>query len=338
MALPALSAIVSAAAALTADLTSSTKALAGVVAIAGTLTADGEMGLPRALAGTVPAVATLNANGNLAPQLSGKVVATSALSAQFTAIPALRGRVTSFATLRANPMVDGQGLTVQEVVQVVLTLWGQGCCGTVGIDSCLYDEAIRYINAALQSIFSQAHRLDYFNRVPLTLTITSGTDNKAFPQNVQLLLGPVRLKASRQPLTHVPSRSEFENFVDYYYAGVPPTVPRAYHLESLNQAQGDNVALTLLVAPAPAADTDVLVDVSTEPPRFSPADIHIGTPIEIPHRYAELLLLPLVRKWATSHRLFTRKELQPQIDAQFEIAQTSLGLITPDPKPTAKAP
>jgi hypothetical protein len=230
--------------------------------------------------------------------------------------------------------VTGQGLLVSDAVKSVTALWSVGCCDTT-IDACLLTDIIGRINAALQMIYSQAFKLDYFNRTTLTVTIAANTLSIVLAQNVQTLHGPVRNQTGNVPLMELASTAELEGFVNYYYGGSPPSTPRAYYLDSKYQSGSDNVALKLIVTPVPTADTPLLVDVALEPPRYTTLDASNGTPLEIPHRYAELLLLPIIRKWATGHRMFTRREMQPQIDEQYNIAQAALGLVQPE-SPTVR--
>lgn len=230
--------------------------------------------------------------------------------------------------------IDGQGMTVQEVVESVLSMFGM-CCDSCG-DPCLLAAIIGAVNASHQLIFSQAHTLSYFNRQQISVTVPTG-GSVVLPKNVQNILGPARFNSDRRPLSMMTDRSQFESFIDVAYGGVAPNAPRGGMIVSENEGGGDNVKLTLFVTPAPASSTDFLLDVSLESPRYTVADIVNGTPVELPHKYAELLLLPLVRYWATSQRQFTRKEMLPQITQQYETARTSLGLVEPETEPQRRS-
>lgn len=329
----------------------------GSIASLSTLSANGELGYYRALNGDISSTATLSADGNLhqhpalmgavaaqagltvagsrMPQLSGTVQAMVTALATLTSTPNIGGVVDGQATVRGTATVSGQGLTVYDVYRSILSLWGISCC-TPDSDQCMQSDVIGAINASLQTIYSQAHQLDYFNRTALTVTVPANTRSVELEARVQSLLGPVKVINSRIPLSPVSSEHELDYFMPACY-GSSETVgePRAYFLRSQHQSAGDNVALSLLFTPVPNISTDISVDVSLEAPRYTAIDITSGTPVEIPHRYAELLLVPLVRKWATAHRLYTRKDSQPQIDEQYELAKTALGMLNPDTPATA---
>ncbi len=144
---------------------------------------------------------------------------------------------------------------------------------------------------------------------------------------------------------HLPDRlsdrAQFERHADTFYGSEQPDGPRAWHLHASHVAGGDSQELTLMVTPAPADDVTILADVILEPPRYDWSDVVQGTPLNLPHRYAETLLIPLVRDWATSHELFAEPELLPQIKQQAEMARLVLGLLNPrkpnSPKETPDA-
>lgn len=311
------------------DLTSSNKTIVGALAFIAGGAVNGVVGGPKLIVSTLAFVAGGAAAGALAPQISGRIEIVSDGTATLSTSQAIRGAITITSGGEVRATVDGQGLLVADAVKAVTELWGIGCCGA-DIDECVCNTIIGYINSAHQMIYSHAAKLDYFNKTTLDITITANTSTEALSQSVQTLLGPVRRTDTRMPLSACQSIDELDNFVDYYYGGSAPEEPRAYYLNSKNQSNSDNVALTLHVTPAPSVDTALQVDASLEPPRYTCDDSRLGTPLQMPHKYVELLLLPLVRKWATANSRFSRREMQKEIDEQFAIAQQTLGMIEPE--------
>lgn len=220
-------------------------------------------------------------------------------------------------------------LLIQDVVESILALFGM-CCSTPGVDDCMLAEILKDINAAHQLIYSKAHLLDYFNRDSIPLTI--GTSGEILlDATIQNLSGDVRFAAAGgRRLALCTTQAELDDFVDAVYGGVIPSGPRAYFVDSQRQEDSpDSVALTLKVTPAPAGNTDFIADVSYQPRRYTVRDIADGTRVQMPHTYAELILLPILRKWASRDRRFTRREQQPEIDQQYQAAMTALGEVEP---------
>jgi hypothetical protein len=329
-----IAATILAAASLAANLTSSTLAAAGSISASASLAADGSVATTHAVAGSVSASASLSATGIRGFSLTGSIPGTASLAAALSAQHALRGRIDAVASLAATASIDGQGLTVRDLVASVLRLFNSGCCTGLTDDACLQAEIMANINANLQLIYSRAHLLEYFNRRAFEVTFANGDTQKTLSQSIQSLAHPVKLKTGNIPLRRLTHRSDFDQFVSLFCNGTTPSSPRAYFLLSENQTAGDNVTLTLCLTPTPLEETIIAFDATVEPPRYEWSDVNVGTIVEMPHRYAELLLMPLMKKWATSHHFYTDRESQPQIDHQYETAMRALGML--DPQPTNK--
>ena len=234
---------------------------------------------------------------------------------------------------------DIKRLSLVDVALQVYALWGFQV-GRVGdMNGYGLDSIVAWVNAAMQLIFSRAERLDYFNTETLTLTVpTTGT--LALDSSIQRIQGPVRIADTLRPLRPLASRSELEQFAAYYLDSAQiPAFPLAYYLDSSRAAEPDSVALAIWLAPAPTADLDIKVDVTKEPPRYDHIDVQRGIALELPHKWAETILLPIVRKWASADTLMpggTRQAVQPQVDAQYAAAIAVLGLADPSPPATAK--
>lgn len=304
----------------------------------------GTLGHTIAFGSTITIAATGTAAGSITKNLSGKATAQATGRCALTRDIALRSTVSAIASGFIRGDVDTQGLTLADAAKAVLVVLHGCACRLEDVDGCLQDEILGAINAAHQQIYSRAQQLDYFNLATLTLTVLGGEESVDLPQNVQNMRGPVRLADTKQKLAPIMTRHAFENFCSLYGVSTELGTPIAYHLDPNGQQASDSVLMTLYVAPIPTDDTDLLVDVSLEPTRYRWSDITRGTPLSLPNKYGELLLLPIVRKWATGHPHFTRREMQPQIDEQYAAAMTSLGLLEPqsaEAKPkaaTAEAP
>ena len=321
--------IVSAAAALGVNLTSGTVSFSGSVAAEASLAMDGTANVNHEVTGGVDAAASLTAAGVRGAEVAGVVAAATALGVSLTAVHDIAARVNGGATLTATPVVDGQGLLVRDAVLTVLGTLDQSCCRLDNVSPCLREAVIAVINATLQTIYAGADRLGYFNRETVTLTYEAGATEGSLGSGVQGIHGPVRLETPRIILREVTDRAQFERYAETFYGNALPDGPRAWYLHAAHTAGGDSVALTLHITPEPAEEVNILVDVIVEAPRHAWADVAQGTPLGLPHKYVEALLLPLVRDWATSHELFSNAELLPQIKEQAELARLTLGLIDP---------
>lgn len=315
------------------NLSSATILLTGSSAALGGGTLNGIVGSIISLTGTSPGLGGGTLNGTLLTQFSGRAEGLADGSLRLSTTHSFTGRAAALAGGTLTGEVDTQGLTLTHVARAVLSLWGRCGCELADVPECDRQDITNYINQAHQLIYSQAHRLDYFNVSTLDVTVTS-SGSVTLTQTIQNGGGHVRLASNNVPLSPIHTRSEFDQFVDMYLGGVAnaPAYPCAYFLDASKQSQGDNVALTLHVTPAPSGNTALKVDACMEPERYTWTDIVRGAQVEIPHKYAESILLPIVRKMATAHRLFSDTPKQKQIDEQHQSAMETLGLV--DPKPT----
>ncbi len=274
----------------------------------------------------------LKASLSLLPVSTGRdVVAVAYLSA---ARPLLAAPILSYGRGSAALFIADE-LILPDVVDAVLSLFGL-CCSSPAVDDCLLGVVLDAINAAMQQIYSRSKELDYFNSSTLSLTVgTSGT--VALPKTVQSVLSAPRFNSNKRPLVVLDSQAKFDRYADTYCGGSAPAAPRASFLLATRGSAVDSVSLSLWVTPAPASDTVFLLDVALEPPRYARRDIAAGTTLSIPHSFVELLLLPIVRKWATAQRWFTRREQQPEIDQQYAAALAALGLVSPESPAETKA-
>lgn len=239
-------------------------------------------------------------------------------------------------TVKSRLRLNGpDGLTVFDAAREVYNLWKIEITDARDIEFAR-DRVLGYINNAVQTMHARAHKLDYFTRAPLTVTVLSGASSVALPETVQAVRGPVKIESSKLPLRSLQTRTELDLFAAYYFGDSPlPSEPRAYYLDSAHVSGPDNVAMTLFVCPPPGADTDIVLDVSHEPPRYDVGHIFNETPLQVPARFAETVFWPLLRYAAAGDTLFQSETLRPDIDSKFQRAQEILGLLNPPP-PEAK--
>jgi hypothetical protein len=109
-------------------------------------------------------------------------------------------------------------------------------------------------------------------------------------------------------------------------------VPVAYHIERVNQSGNDPSLARFHVAPIPASETTVVLDVVFESPRYTWDDYVNRTMIPIPHRYAESLLLPVLRFYASNFWLFSGSpETKQMLAAEYAEVARQIGLADPLP-------
>lgn len=223
-----------------------------------------------------------------------------------------------------------KAITLSQIVNEVLNLWGiEGTCNAPDF---AIDRAIGDINSAMQTVWNQADKQDYWSSETLTLTFADTEDSQALPDDVQNVVGPCRRSDNERPLAIIGTIGELGTFSDLYLDGETTDEPIAYHIERGNQTGEDPVAMTLRITPAVAgASIDFLLDVVREAPRYMVGDINLDPAIPIPHRYAESLLLPIVRYNASSFWLFNNNESKPTIDRDYNMAMSAIGLADPSP-------
>lgn len=243
----------------------------------------------------------------------------------------------TFATGSGTGILRGteKALSLWEAGREVYSLWGYEIADlrliTYGRES-----IVNWCNAAMQLIYSNAHRLDYFNRDVLELAVTtSGT--VALPANVQLVQGPARIGTA--VLSTLASRAEYDHFAALYVGDSSLASPIAFYVEPLRGTGSDSVGLTLNLAPLPTDTVTVRLDVTLEPPRYDVVDLLQATILQLPHKWAETIFLPIVRKWACGDTKMSKNQraaVIPQIDEQFAAARQMLGLADIEPPAQSK--
>jgi hypothetical protein len=228
-----------------------------------------------------------------------------------------------------------KAITLSQIVNEVLNLWGiEGICNAPGF---AIDRAVGDVNSAMQTVWNQADEQDYWSSETLTLTFADTEDSQALPDDVQNVVGPCRRASNKRPLASIGSIGELETFADIYLDGQTADEPVAYHVERSNQTGDDPVKTTIRITPAVDGDSiDFLLDVVREAPRYMVGDIGLNPAIPIPHRYAESLLLPIVRYKASSFWLFNDNGSKATIDRDYQMAMAAIGLADPSPAKTTE--
>jgi len=236
-------------------------------------------------------------------------------------------------------VITGRGLSVRDVVADCMGVWnlrlGVRC-------QCAQDDvkerAVADLNAALQVIYSRAHRLNYFNKTTLTVTVPANAASADLPNTIQAVLGTARWKATEdaattKALASLSSLADAQQFGDLY--GVTGS-PMAYFIDTRTQPEANGVKSRLMVLPVQTAQIYADLEVAYAAPRYTWRDVELATPLQLPSTYAESLLMPIVRQRATSFRLFTNTALKQTIEQQYQKAQFALGLVDPKPKQAAE--
>lgn len=218
---------------------------------------------------------------------------------------------------------------VCEVIADILHLWG--FTNPRSAPSYAVNRALTDLNAGLQVVWNQADMRDYWSKSTLEIEIPGGESSLALPDDVQNVTGLCRLKDSRRTLVALGTLGELELFADLYLDDESVGEPVAYHIQRESQNANDPARCVFHVTPVPAADTDFLLEVVKEAPRFGIRDVVDCPRIPIPHRYVESLLLPVVRKRAASYYLFTAADKLPVIEQEYMEARMALGMADPLP-------
>jgi hypothetical protein len=224
---------------------------------------------------------------------------------------------------------DIDGMSLCDVLDVVLGMWS--IFGRCSAPDFAKAEAVNIINASMQLVWNNAEGRSYWSSGELELEILEDATSVDIPTTVQNVTGPCRILATRQPLAPIGTIGELESFADLFLDGETPSTPVAYHIERMNQSGNDPAKMVLHVTPAPEEDTDFLLEVINECPRYTTEDLTSCPILPIPHQYTESLLLPIVRYQASTFNLFRQTAQKETIDREYQMARISLGLADPLP-------
>lgn len=300
-------------------------------------------------------IAAASATGTTRARVSGS--STFWLSAEVTVRRAfLRGSssfsltstVSAAKTTQAKPketvtrvQVSGEfiggdtAISLLRLATQIYNIWGMEV-KTANDISFARSRVIEIVNAALQIVYSRAKTLDFFSRTPGSLTFASAESSKVMPSSMQSLVGHVRTVTA--DLRAAASREEFQAWSTIYFDGATTLAPRVYWLEQKAAAQGvDSAECVMHIAPTPSEETVLLFDYAAEAPRFRDHDLQSGTRLQIPHAYAETLVLPICKYMASVDNLFRGDQaLRQAINTDYQRAMQQLGMVTPEPAPTQR--
>lgn len=209
-------------------------------------------------------------------------------------------------------------------------LWGNwGFEAETNVTAFLRDRTVNTLNSAMQLIWSNAKEMSYFARETITVTVNS-SGIASLDDDIQTVIGPVRVTSTNQPLLQISSRGAYERFGLLF--GDSPTIssgtPQFYFLEENRQATADSVRLRILTVPAPASTASISVDVIKQPTRYTYSDYASQTVIAVPHNY-EAILLPVVRKLGLGTRFFVDKGRESFVEQDYQNALAVLSGTSP---------
>jgi len=183
------------------------------------------------------------------------------------------------------------------------------------------------INGSLQIL--QTAGEDFFTREEVVLTFVAGTAFFTLPQDVQTVIGPARWN-DETPLRALESRGELDQF-DRIYLGVSDQGtaegdPFAYWVENVrNGNSGDINQVKIWLAPRPSIAGDLYVDVVHDAPTYDINDFSAGTAIlPVAQNYCESVFLPVARMLVTNSFLFSRPDIMPGLQRDYDRATKTL--------------
>lgn len=187
------------------------------------------------------------------------------------------------------------------------------------------------INGAMQML--QTAGQDFFTRQEITLTLSAGTAIYNVPTSAQAVLGPVRWN-NLKPLRGLTSEGELDQFARIFlgesgYGGGNDGDPVAYFVKYLRSGTtGDVCAITIRLAPAPAAPAGTLVaEVVNDAPAYVVADLSGSSVLPVAQSYTESVFLPIARMLVTRSSQFSRPDLLAQLTSDYQLAVQKLGTV-----------
>jgi len=183
------------------------------------------------------------------------------------------------------------------------------------------------INGALQIL--QIAGEDFFTREQIVLPFVAGTAFYTLPEDVQTVIGPARWN-DVTPLSAMESRGELDQYDRIYLGtsdqGTSEGDPFAYWVENVrNGNSGDINQVRIWLAPRPAIAGDLYVDVVHDAPTYDIADFSAGTAVlPVAQNYCESVFLPVARILVTNSSLFSRPDIMPGLQRDYDRAAKTL--------------
>ena len=226
---------------------------------------------------------------------------------------------------------DTEGLSICDILDRTLEMWGIFCRKNTSTIDFAIDRAVSDLNHALQLVWNNAEGRTYWTNETITVTVDADASSEDLPDNIQNVTGTCRRADNKQPLTLIGTIGELETFNDTFLDGERAETPIAYHIERLKQSGNEPARCIFHVNQAVDENTDFLLEIVREAPRYSKTDLDTCPLIPIPHQYVESLLLPIVRYQASNFYLFRQMDLKEDIKAEYAKAMAQLGLSDPLP-------
>jgi hypothetical protein len=243
-------------------------------------------------------------------------------------------------TFSASPTILGSAITFAEVIDEILTIWGQrcGCC----TDDEMLQQAVSIVNSSVQQMWSRARDREYFARkqadvltdvagiIEIKQDYVDGAEEIPFQNLSSEGFTLVPTGATNIRLRRLTSRAEWEFFTQMYEGS--DTSPKAYYMDitQSNTDQGLGV-VQIRVAPNPAEIQEFTMTYFCQAPRFSVNDYTNGRRVALPHTYVESLLLPLVKYEALASFWAVKMEGKDSIQERYAFAQSMMDKIDPAP-------
>jgi hypothetical protein len=184
------------------------------------------------------------------------------------------------------------------------------------------------INGAMQEL--QRAGQEFFTQEQITVQIGAGTAYYTINQNVQSIIGPVRLN-DQIPLRGMDSRGELDQFDRIFMGGTDygagPGQPLAYWAECnrSNGSTGDISKIELSLAPMPSAAGTLTVEAILDAENYIVGDLDDGFDLPVAQNYTESVFLPIARMLVTRSSQFSRPDILPQLTQDYARAMQTLG-------------
>lgn len=156
--------------------------------------------------------------------------------------------------------------------------------------------------------------------------------------DVQEVEGLIREATTHRPLRPLASMSQLEMFGEAFLGTAINTTgtPIAAYVQRETTSVAADASIKVFVAPTPTNSFTMQLDVLLKAPRYTWTDVDAGTPLYLPHKYVESILLPIVRQRLSTSLYFVLQEKLGSIEAQAKTAMEQLGLVDPQAGPIKK--
>ena len=302
------------------------KGASAAVSGVSTATASAELvcGASSSVVGISNSFATAKRDMSIWAMVEGSTIVAANAGINYAASSQTIGTSTS----KASATIVRTSLTICDVIRDILLAWGiEQPCSAPNMAKIA---ALNILNQGMQILWNQAKDRNYWTQSTLSLSVASGSSTQILTNTIQNVVGPARLSTG-ETLVPLANISELENFQNSFLESSTATAPCAYFIERNYQSGDDPARCTLMLAPTPASNITVNIDVVTEAPRYTIFDFDTCPICPIPHKYVESLLLPVCRYLAMHSHLFIMRERADSITQGY--AQARMLLDVADPLP-----